>query len=481
MEKRKLYLNNTWVDLETHFHVSDPGNGENLAQVPAAGAHEAEQALENAWAALSVWKGLTGIQRGDYLLAITDVLRRRHEELATVITKENGKPLGESRGEVNMAIDHLRWFAEEARRGYGRIVPNQASGKRHLVLKEPIGVVAAIAPWNFPLVLAARKVAPSLAAGCPTILRPASQTPSCAVILAEAVEEAGLPAGAFQLIAGPAQPIVQTFMDSPKCAKITFTGSTEVGKKLVEASSKRLTKLSLELGGHAPVIAFADADLDKAVEAAAVTKFRNTGQSCIASNRIYVERSVYEAFLERFVAKAKALKVGYGLEEGVDLGPLVNEEGLNTALEHIEDAKRAGGRILCGGKKADPAPGRPEQGFYLEPTVIADVPPQAVCMTEETFAPVAPVIPFDSEEEVVRKANETRYGLAAYAYTSNLNRAFRLAEQLEAGTVCINDAVPASSNCPFGGMKESGQGRELGIEGMEAFLETKHVSFANMD
>jgi len=480
MENRRLYLTGSWVDLENHFQVADPGNGELLAKVPAAGAQEAQLALESASAALPAWRGLTGMQRGDYLLAIAEVLSRRQEEIATVITRENGKPLAQSRGEVGMTIDHLRWFAEEARRAYGRIVPNQAAGKRHLVLKQPIGVVAAIAPWNFPLVLAARKVAPSLAAGCPTILRPASQTPSCAIMLAEAVEEAGLPAGVFQLIAGPAEPIVRTFLDSPTCAKITFTGSTEVGKKLVEGSAKRLTKLSLELGGHAPVLAFADADLDSTVEAVAVTKFRNTGQSCIASNRIYVERSIYEEFLKRFVDKAQSLKVGYGLEEGVEIGPLVNEEALRSALEQIENAGQAGGRVLCGGKKAEPGPGRPEQGFFLEPTVIADVPAQAVCMNEETFAPVAPVVPFDSEEEAVRQANETRYGLAAYVFTSDLNRAFRLAEQLEAGTVCINDAVPATSNCPFGGMKESGQGRELGIEGLEAFLETKHVSISGM-
>jgi succinate-semialdehyde dehydrogenase/glutarate-semialdehyde dehydrogenase len=320
-------------------------------------------------------------------------------------------------------------------------------------------------------------VAPALAAGCTVILRPASQTPICATKLAEAVEEAELPAGVFQLIAGPARPIVGEFMENEKLAKITFTGSTEVGKKLVEQSASKLTKLSLELGGHAPVIAFADADLDAAVNAALVTKFRNTGQSCIASNRMYVQRSVYEQFLEKFVEKTKALKVGYGLNEGVDIGPLVNEDGLNTALEHIENAKRAGARVMCGGKKADVA----DDGYYLEPTVLADVPEDAACMRDETFAPVAPVVAFDDEEEAIRQANNTRYGLAAYAYTSNLNRAWRLAEQIEAGTVGINDAVPSTSNCPFGGMKESGQGRELGIEGMEAFMETKHVSFAGID
>jgi succinate-semialdehyde dehydrogenase/glutarate-semialdehyde dehydrogenase len=481
MEKKKLYLNGKWHETGDSFEVRDPGNGETLAEVSAAGNAEANQAVEDAHAAFPGWRGLTGMQRGDYLLAVADAIRKRHEEIATTITRENGKPIQQSRGEVNMTIDHLRWFAEEARRAYGRIIPHQAHGKRHMVVKHPVGVVAAISPWNFPLVLAVRKAAPALAAGCPVILRPASQTPLCAVALAECMEEAEIPKGVFQLIAGPAQKIVDAYMENPKCAKITFTGSTEVGKKLVQASSQTLTKLSLELGGHAPVIAFADADIEAAVDAAMGTKFRNTGQSCIASNRVYVERSIYDQFVERFADKSKSLKVGYGLRSGMDIGAMVNEEGLNTALEHIKDAESSGGRVLCGGKQAEPSEDRPEAGFYLEPTVIADVPQNARCMSEETFAPVEPVAAFDSEEEAIALANDTRYGLAAYAYTSNLNRAWRLAEQLEAGTIGINDSVPSTSIAPFGGMKESGQGRELGQEGMEAFLEPKHISFGGVE
>ncbi|MFP4330819.1 MAG: NAD-dependent succinate-semialdehyde dehydrogenase [Spirochaetaceae bacterium] len=490
-EIKRLYVNGEWIETGTTFDVINPGTGERLAQVASAGRELARRAVKAAHNAFPGWRGLTGVVRGDYLLGAAAALNRRREEIARTITEENGKPLAQSRGEVDVAVDHLRWFAEEARRGYGRIVPHQAEGKRHLILQQPVGVVGLIAPWNFPLVLSVRKAAPALAAGCTAILRPARQTPLCAVALAECMEEAGIPSGVFQMITGPAAPIVDEFMENPWVRKISFTGSTAVGKELIEKSAKTVTNLSLELGGHAPVIVFADADLDLAVEGALITKFRNTGQSCIASNRIYVERSIYNAFLDRFALRAQQLKVGYGLEEGVDIGPLVNREGLETALAHIENAVAAGGRIVCGGKRATVAgpqgatpQGGPEAGagggYYLEPTVIADVPDDAACMTEETFGPVAPVIAFDTEDEAIRKANDSRYGLAAYAYTSDLNRSWRLAEQLEAGTVGINDAVPSTSNCPFGGVKESGFGRELGVEGMAAFMETKHVSFGGV-
>ena len=483
METKKLYIDGQWIETGSTFTVVNPGTGEPFATVASAGRDLARRAVDAAEAAFPAWRSTTGIKRGDYLLAAAAAIGRRREEIARTITEENGKPLKESRGEVNVAIDHLRWFAEEARRGYGRVVPNQADGKRHVILRQPVGVVGLIAPWNFPLVLSVRKLAPALAAGCTAILRPARQTPLCAVQLAECFEEADIPAGVFQMITGPAEPIVDEFMENPTVRKISFTGSTEVGKELIRKSAKTVTDLSLELGGHAPVIVFGDADLDLAVEGALITKFRNTGQSCIACNRIYVERSIYEEFVRRFGARAGQLKVGYGMDEGVDIGPVVNEAGLETALAHIENAVASGGRVVCGGKPVDNigegTPGR--GGFFLEPTVIADVPDDAACMREETFAPVAPVVAFDTEEEVIAKANESRYGLAAYAYTSNLNRSWRLAEQLEAGTVGINDAVPSTSNCPFGGVKESGIGRELGMEGMDAFMETKHVSYGGLE
>ena len=475
MDTKKLYVDGKWIETGETFTVINPGTKKPLAEVVSAGRDVAAQAVAAAQRALPGWRRTTGMKRGDYLLAVAECLRRRSDEIAKTVTQENGKPLRESRGEVNVAIDHLRWFAEEARRGYGRIIPHQADGKRHLVLKQPVGVVGLIPPWNFPLVLSVRKAAPALAAGCTAILRPARQTPLCAVQLAECFEEAGVPEGVFQMITGPGGPIVDEFMENPDVRKVSFTGSTEVGKELLQKSSKTVTNMSLELGGHAPVLVFADADLDLAVEGALMTKFRNTGQSCIASNRIYVERSVYEDFLERFVARTKQMKVGYGLDEDTDIGPVVNEDGLNNALAHIENAKQAGGRVMCGGKAVEG-----KDGFYLEPTVIADVPDDAACMREETFAPVAPVVAFDTEKEAMEKANNTRYGLAAYAYTTDLNRTWRIGEMLEAGTIGVNDAVPSTSNAPFGGMKESGLGRELGIEGMEAFLETKHLSIGGV-
>ncbi len=476
MDTKKLYLNGEWVDTGDYFTVVDPGNGETLAQVAAAGPDVARKAVDDAWEAFGTWRHVTGIRRGDYLLAVARCLEKRKEEIGRTVVRENGKPLGQGIGEVNVAIDHLRWFAEEARRGYGRIIPNQADGKRHLVVQQPVGPVAAISPWNFPLVLSVRKIAPALAAGCTAILRPASQTPLCNVALAECFEEAQIPKGVFQLIAGPASKIVGEFMDHPKLRKISFTGSTEVGKKLLQQSATTVTKLSLELGGHAPVVVFEDADLDRAVEGALITKFRNTGQSCIAANRIYVQSSIYEEFLKRFGERASQLKVGYGLDDGVDIGAIVNKEGLDTGLAHIENAKQTGARLISGGNVV-----QHEKGYFLEPTVLADVPETAACMQEETFAPIAPVVSFDTEEEAIAQANNNRYGLAAYLYTDNLNRGLRVAEALEAGTVGLNDAVPSTSNAPFGGYKESGLGRELGTEGMEAFMETKHISLGGVD
>jgi succinate-semialdehyde dehydrogenase/glutarate-semialdehyde dehydrogenase len=467
---RALYLDGQWVQTQAALRVSNPATTETIAEVCAANRELAAKAITGAQAALQTWRQITGKARGEYLRKMADELERRRDEVARTITLENGKPLAQSLGEVAMSVDHLRWFAEEARRCYGRIVPHQADGKRHLVMKSPIGVVAAISPWNFPLVLAARKIAPALAAGCTVILKPASATPLCALALGECADAAQLPAGTLQIIPGPAQEIAQEFLDNPLCRKITFTGSTEVGRTLIQGAAAGVKPLSLELGGHAPLLVFEDADLDAAVEGAMITKFRNTGQSCIASNRIYVQRSVYPKFLERLVEKTRALKTGDGLEEGVQVGPVINEAGLTKAIEHIQDATRRGARVLCGGKRMD------RKGWFLEPTVLANVPADALCMSEETFAPVAPVCAFDSEAEAIERANASEYGLSAYAFTRDLKRAFRLMESLEAGMIGLNDSVPSTSQCPFGGMKQSGWGRELGIEGLEAFLETKHIS-----
>jgi succinate-semialdehyde dehydrogenase/glutarate-semialdehyde dehydrogenase len=470
MKAYPLYLNGQWVHSEKTIRVVNPSTTEVFAEICTVNRAAVAQAIADAHAAFAGWRALTGKARGAFLNKIADEVEKRRDEIARAITQENGKPLAQSLGEMAMTVDHLRWFAEEARRAYGRIVPNQVDNKRHLVVKTPMGVVAAISPWNFPLVLAVRKIAPALAAGNTVILKPASATPVCAALFTECVDAAKLPKGVFQLVAGSAREIAQEFLDNPHCRKITFTGSTEVGKMLIQGAANQVKPLSLELGGHAPVLVFEDADLDVAVEGAMITKFRNTGQSCIASNRIYVQRSIYEKFLEKFVQQARALKTGDGFEEGVLVGPLINEEGLAKALEHIEDATKRGARLMCGGKRIQ------RKGFFLEPTVLADVPADAACMSEETFAPVAPVVPFDTEAEAIERANNSPYGLSAYAFTRDLKRAFRLMEALEAGTIGINDGVPTTSQCPFGGVKQSGWGRELGIEGMDAFLETKHVS-----
>ncbi len=470
MKTYPLYLNGGWVQTENTIRVVNPATTEAFAEVCTVRRARVAEALKDAQAAFQAWRSLTGRARGEFLRKIADELERRREEIARTITLENGKPLAQSLGELAMTVDHLRWFAEEARRVYGRVVPHQADGKRHLVIKTPLGVVAAISPWNFPLVLAVRKIAPVLAAGCTVVLKPASATPLCAVALAECVEAAKVPKGVFQLVAGPAAEIASEFLENPLCRKITFTGSTEVGKLLIAGAANQVKPLSLELGGQAPMLVFEDADLDAAVEGALITKFRNTGQSCIASNRIYVQRTVYAPFLDKFVQRARALKTGDGLDPGVEVGPLISKAGLAKALEHIHDAIACGGRLLCGGKRLE------RKGWFLEPTVLADVPAPARCMAEETFAPVAPVCSFASEEEAIERANSSPFGLSAYAFTRDLRRTFRLMETMEAGTIGINDGVPTTSQCPFGGAKQSGWGRELGAEGMDAFLETKHVS-----
>ncbi|MCC6681880.1 MAG: NAD-dependent succinate-semialdehyde dehydrogenase [Phycisphaeraceae bacterium] len=475
MLAQPLYLNGQWETGSGTLAVENPATGERLAEVSTIDRARVHRAIQDAVAALSGWRATTAKQRGQYLDAIADRLENRAEAIARIITQENGKPLRESRGEVNMTVDHLRWFAEEGRRAYGRIVPHQADGKRHLVLRVPVGVVGAISPWNFPLVLAVRKVAPALAAGCPVLLKPASYTPLCALELARAADEAGLPPGVLQVVLGKSSEIAQEMLENPDCRKITFTGSTEVGKNLIHGAAATVTKLSLELGGHAPVLVFEDADLDAAVEGAIITKFRNTGQSCIAANRIYVQRSIYREFVNRFVGHVEKMIAGDGLDDASDIGPMINESSLKHAQHHIENACEHGASVCAGGQRVG------ERGYFLQPTVLRDVSNEALCMQEETFAPVAPIAVFDTEDEAIRQANNTIYGLAAYAFTRDVNRVMRLAEQLEAGTIGINDAVPTTSTSPFGGFKQSGWGRELGSEGLDAFLETKHVSLGRID
>ena len=469
------YIGGKWMDRGNEFSVVDPATALPFARVSTVGLTEVKQALVHAEEVLPTWRALTVKDRGALLHRVADELIRRKAEIARTITLENGKPLAQSEGEVLMSEDHLRWFAEEAKRAYGRTVPAQTPGKRHLVVKTPIGVVGAIAPWNFPLVLSVRKIAPAMAAGCPVILKPATQTPLSAILLAECMQAAGVPGGVFQVVIGNAAMISGEFLSNDICRKISFTGSTRVGQELIRGAAQKIKPLCLELGGLAPVLVFEDCDMDRAIGQTLIAKFRNTGQSCIAANRIYVQRPIYRQFIDRFTGAVQRLKLGSGLEPGVDVGPVINQSGLDSALAQIDDAVAKGGRVVLGG---DRLPG--SAGFFLRPTVIEEVNPASTCMSEESFAPIAPISVFDTEEEAIRSANNTPYGLSAYAMTRDIGRIFRLSEQLEAGTLGINDGAPTVSHAPFGGVKQSGWGRELGIEGLDAFLETKHVSIGGV-
>jgi succinate-semialdehyde dehydrogenase/glutarate-semialdehyde dehydrogenase len=470
MKEYPVYLNGELKICEETYPVHNPATGEAFARMSCVGREEVAQAIKDAYAAFQHLRPMTGKGRGELLHNIANELHRRRDEAARLITMENGKPLTQSQGEVAMAVDHLRWFAEEARRAYGRVVPHQVEEKRHLVIKVPVGVVGAISPWNFPLVLAIRKVAPAVAAGCTVVLKPASRTPLCATLFAECVNATAPPKGLFQLVSGNSEEIGKEFLENPLCRKITFTGSTEVGKQLIRGAAQFVKPLSLELGGHAPALVFDDANLAEAVNGVMNAKFRNTGQSCIAANRIYVQRKIYEPFLKALVERVKAMKVGDGLDPQTQIGPLIDLDAIAKAEEHVQDAIRGGARLLCGGKPLQ------RSGYFFEPTVLAEVPRGGLCMHEETFAPIAPVLPFEKESEAIEQANCSPYGLSAYAFTKDLSRVFRLAENIEAGMIGINDGLPTTSQAPFGGVKQSGWGRELGFEGLDAFLETRHIS-----
>jgi succinate-semialdehyde dehydrogenase / glutarate-semialdehyde dehydrogenase len=465
-----LYLNGSFVQSDPAWEVINPASGEAFARISTIDRARLAQAIDDAHEAFGSWRRLTAKARGEYLRRIAAELDQRREEVARLISSENGKPLAQSLAEVAMSMDHLQWFAEEGRRAYGRIIPPQAEGKRNLVIKSPMGVVGAISPWNFPLVLAVRKVAPALAAGCTVVLKPARQTPLSCIAFAECADAVQLPKGVLQVVCGKSDQFGEEFLRHPLCRKVTFTGSTEVGRILIRNAADLIKPLSLELGGNAPLLVFEDADLNAAVEGALLAKMRNTGQSCIGANRLFIQRPIYEHFLEAFTARVKTLKAGEFSDSGVEIGPLIDAAAVRHALDLVQDAVNHGARVLCGGR-------RPERkGFFFEPTVLADVPADALCRREEIFAPVASVTAFDTEEDAVRLANDTAHGLSAYAFTRDIGRIFRLAELLEAGMIGINDGLPTTSNAPFGGVKQSGWGRELGCEGLDSFLESKHIS-----
>jgi len=457
------------------FTVRNPATGDVLAGVPDGVQSDAQAAIAAAADALPRWSATPAPQRATLLRNVAALMLERQERLATIMTLEQGKPLVESRGEIAYAASFLNWFAGEAERVYGQIVPASVFDKRLLVLRQPVGIVGLITPWNFPAAMLTRKLGPALAAGCTTICKPAEQTPLSALELGRLFDEAGFPPGVVNIVTTtePAGFSEVVFADD-RVRKLSFTGSTEVGKLLIERSAAGVKRLSLELGGNAPFIVFDDADLEAAVAGAITSKFRNTGQTCVCANRIFVQRSIYEQFTEAFAAKVRMLNVGNGLHPATQIGPLIDRQALEKVQLHVDDALQQGADVLVGGDVFD-SNGH-AAGAFWQPTVLANATPTMLATREETFGPVAPLLPFDTEEEVLRLANDTPYGLAAYFFTRDIRRVFRVAEGLEYGIIGANDALPSTAQAPFGGVKQSGIGREGGAVGIDEYLDVKFVS-----
>ncbi|MGP7816455.1 NAD-dependent succinate-semialdehyde dehydrogenase [Niallia sp. 01092] len=472
-----LYIDGIWQESESKetFDVLNPANEEIVDRVAKGGKKEALLAIDAAQKAFLSWSKLTAKERYAYLKKAADILRGRVDSLAELITKEMGKPVSEAKGEIGLAIDYLDWYAEEGKRIYGDTIPASSPTKRLMVVRQPVGVVGAITPWNFPVAMITRKVAPALAAGCTVVLKPSEESPLSAIEVIKALHEAGIPNGVVNLVHGLPKEIGDVLMSSPVVKKITFTGSTAVGKELVRKSADTMKKVSMELGGHAPFIVFEDADLDRAVEGAIASKFRNAGQTCVCTNRIYVQKSISVAFANRLKTKMEQLVVGNGLDEGVNIGPLINERAIEKTVSHVQDAVSKGAKVIYGGSK--PEGEAFSNGHFFNPTVLLHATNEMKIAYEETFGPVAPIFVFETEEEVIQKANDTVYGLASYIFTQNGARMFRVSEALDYGIVGVNDAMPTVAQAPFGGVKESGIGREGGKYGIDDYLETKFVSF----
>ncbi len=470
--RQQCYLNGQWVGGESDFPVRNPASGAELARVPRLGAAETRAAIAAADAAWPAWRGRTAKERAGVLRRWFELMNQHADDLALLMTSEQGKPLAEARGEVLYAASFVEWFAEEAKRAYGETIPAVAADKRMLVIKQPIGVCAAITPWNFPAAMITRKVAPALAAGCTVVVKPAEQTPLTALALAELAHRAGFPAGVFNVITGDPVAIGGELTSNPTVRKLSFTGSTEVGRLLMGQCAPSIKKLSLELGGNAPFIVFDDADLDAAVEGAMISKYRNTGQTCVCANRLLVQDGIYEAFAAKLAAKVATLKVGEGTEAGVTQGPLIDADALAKVEAHIADAVAHGARVLAGGRRHE---SYREGGTFFQPTVLADVTPQMRVAREETFGPVAPLFRFQTEEEAIALANATEFGLASYFYSRDIGRIFRVGEALEYGMVGVNTGLISNEVAPFGGIKQSGLGREGSKYGLEEYLEVKYL------
>ncbi len=475
--RQQAYIDGRWCDADSGktAEVINPATGEKLGTIPMAGVAETRRAIEAGRIAQKAWAAKTAKERAAVLRRWFDLMMKHQDDLARILTAEQGKPFAEAKGEIAYGASFIEWFAEEGKRIYGDTIPQHQADKRLIVIKQPIGVCAAITPWNFPNAMITRKAGPALAAGCAMVLKPATQTPFSALALAVLAEEAGLPAGLFSVITGSSTEIGGEMTSNPTVAKLSFTGSTEVGRILMRQSADTIKKLSLELGGNAPFIVFDDADLDQAVEGALISKFRNTGQTCVCANRLFVQEGVYDAFAAKLAAKVGAMKVGNGMEDGVQQGPLIDTKALAKVEEHVSDVLAAGGAVATGGKRH--ALGR----TFYEPTVLTGVTRDMKIFREETFGPVAPLIKFKDEADVIAMSNDTEFGLASYFYSRDIGRIFRVAEALEYGMVGVNTGLISNELAPFGGVKQSGLGREGSKYGIEDYLEIKYICLGGID
>ncbi len=475
--RQQCYIDGAWVDADGRgtIPVENPANGERLGTVPKMGADETRRAIAAADRAWPAWRAKTAKERAVILRKWSDLMMANQEDLAQLMTAEQGKPLTESRGEIAYAASFIEWFGEEGKRTYGDTIPSHGADKRIVVLKQPIGVCGAITPWNFPAAMITRKAGPALASGCTMVLKPASQTPFSALALSELAERAGVPKGVFSCVTGTAKEIGGEITGNPTVRKVTFTGSTEIGKLLMAQCAATVKKTSMELGGNAPFIVFDDADLDAAVKGAIASKYRNAGQTCVCANRILVQDGVYDAFAKKLADAVSAMKVGNGAEAGTVIGPLIDMKAIEKVEQHVADALQKGARVIVGGKR------HALGGSFYQPTVLADVTTDMMVTREETFGPVAPLFRFKSEAEAIRMANDTEFGLAAYFYSRDIGRVWRVAEALEYGIVGINEGIISTEIAPFGGVKESGIGREGSKYGIEEFLEVKYLCMGGVD